>query len=219
MQKALIPAHSLSGFSPQPRQNNVLTGVGRKRAAHATVLPDQAPAGTSVSCSRHRLGQETEVAAPRHRHPHGQAQVAISVSRSRQGLGRETEMTTPGHRSPPDQALSGFLSLPSKQGFDGRDKKRAAPKKTPEAVSPGPRQSKKIGATQTVAMCATHNVGCAHIHGRGAGQLEGCATHNVGCARWKASGLFVGVNAASVVPDQRRGSQQGWRRSRLDLSL
>ena len=219
MQKALIPAHPLSGFSPQPRQNNVLTGVGRKRALLATGLFDQAPAGTSVSCSRRRLGREIEVAALRHRHPPMHPEVGISVSRSRQGLGRETEMTTPGHRSPPDQALSGFLSLLSKQGFDSRDKKRAAPKKTPEDVSPGPRQSKKIGATQTVAMCATHNVGCAHIHGRGAGQLEGCATHNVGCARWKASGLFVGGNAVGVVPDQRRGSQQGWRRSRLDLSL
>lgn len=63
-----------------------------------------------------------------------QTQAGTLVSCSRQGLGREIEKPSLGHRHLPEQALSGFSSLPPKQGFGGREEKRAALKKTPEAV-------------------------------------------------------------------------------------
>lgn len=210
MQKALFPDHPLSGFSLQPRQNKVLTGVGRKRAVYAMGLLEQAQAVTSVSCSRQSLGREIEVPALRHRHPPEQAQEVVSVSRSRQGLGREIETNSRRHRRLPAQAQSGFSSLPPKQGFGGREEKRAALKKTPEDVwmTAKKREEEKRKQSQQESPAL-------RIRETAKRFCESSEPPPVGPLSWAQAC----VDHWALSPPSGAQCQPGWRRSRLDLSL
>lgn len=210
MQKALFPDHSLSGFSLQPRQNKVLTGVGRKRAVYAMGLLGQAQAVTSVSCSRQRLGREIEVPAPRHRHPPDQAQEGISVPCSRQGLGRGIEMPSLRHRHPPAQALSGFSSLPPKQGFGGREEKRAALKRPPEDVWMTAKKREEEKAKQS-----QQENPALRIRETAKRFCESSEPPPVGPLAWPQAC----VDHWALSPPSGAQCQPGWRRSRLDLSL
>lgn len=208
MQKASDPALPLSGFSLQPRQNNVLPGVGRKRAFFVIALPDQAQAGTSVSCSRRRLGREIEVTASRHRHLFDQAQAGISVSCSRQRLGREIEMTALRHSPPPAQACSGFSLLQSEQGSGWRREKRAPQKETPEDVCMPTQKNKKAKPLKQENPALRIRETAQRFCESSEPPPVGPQPSPQACVGYRALPLPSGAQC-----------QQGWRRSRLDLSL
>ena len=208
MQKALHPDRSWSGFSPQPRQNIVLTGVGRKKAVAAIGLPEVAEDGTSVSRPRQGLGREIEVTAPRHRSSPGQAPVAILIPIPRQGLGMGIEMTTARHRH--SLIRHGAVSSLSGQNtvLAGERRRERPQKKTPEDVcmhTPEKEKTKPIKQRSlALRIRETAQQFCESSEPPPVGPL--CSPQ----AR-------VGYWALSV-PSGAQG-QQGWRRSRLDLSL
>ena len=190
------------------RQNRVLLGQKNMGNSCAMGLPDQAQAGTSVSCSRQRLGREIEVAAPRHRHLSDQAQAGISVSCSRQRLGQEIEMTALRHTPPSAQPCSGFSLLHSEQGSGWRREKRAPQKETPEDVCmPTPKNKKAKPLKQenpALRIRETAQRFCESSEPPPVGPQPSPQA----CVGYRALPLPSGAQC-----------QQGWRRSRLDLSL